>query len=153
MITIELDRGSYRGGETVKAKITLSFSKPVNARALEAKLVCLERKIIKTQTIMDHSDYRDEKDLGISRSTHIKTDISEENRTVFSQVKKIGAQAAYTTGEFDVDFTLPANAPATSHEFGHDNKTDVWTLHVKLDIPFALDKNASKEVIVGGLGE
>ncbi|MFA5106628.1 MAG: hypothetical protein WC506_06745 [Candidatus Micrarchaeia archaeon] len=153
MMRIELDKDSYMPGETVKATVKYSFSSPVSARKLEASLVCMERKQVKTHTVMDQDDYRIEKELGIPKSTNIKTETSEQSSTAFSQKKELGGQNIYTNGQAEVSFELPQDAPATSHEFGHDGKIHVWTLSVKLDIPMAFDKNASKEVFVGGLLE
>jgi hypothetical protein len=52
-----------------------------------------------------------------------------------------------------VRFTLPGDAAPTSHDFGHDNKMNVWKLKIRLDIPFALDENAEAEIFVEGLGK
>lgn len=153
MLSIELDKDTYMPGETVKATIKYAFSKPVSARGLEASLVCFERKQVKTRIVMDQYDYRLEHELGVPKSTNIKTETSEEGRTVFSQKKKLSGQDVYTSGQAEASFDIPSDAPATSHEFGHDGKIHVWTLSVKLDIPLAFDKNASKEVFVGGLAQ
>ncbi|HQT44585.1 MAG TPA: hypothetical protein PLO51_01285 [Candidatus Micrarchaeota archaeon] len=151
MITIEFDKAQYMAGETVTATIRAMFSKPVKARALEARLVCEERKIVKALVAMNQDDYMLEKELGIPKSTNIKTETFEESSIVFTQSAKIGGAAEYSGGEFKAAFKLPDNAQPTSREFGHDGKIHVWKLHVKLDIPFGFDKNASKEVVVAGL--
>ncbi len=151
MITIEFDKAEYAAGETVIATIRATFSKPVKARALVARLACEERKIIKTHVAMTQDDYMQEKDLGIPKSTNIKTETYEESAIVFTQSAKIGGAGVYSGEEFKASFKLPEDAQPTSREFGHDGKIHVWTLHVKLDIPFGFDKNASKDVFVAGL--
>ncbi len=153
MFDVTLDKDNYMPGDTVKATVKYSFQKPIAARALDATLECQERKMVKTQVVMDQYDYRLEKELGIPKSTNIKTETSEEAKTAYSKSKEISGKGEYLTGEAEVSFDLPQDAPATSHEFGHDGKIFVWTLRVKLDIPMAFDKNASKEVFVGGFSE
>lgn len=151
MISIETDRQSYAPGQAVDATIRLALAKPVKARGLVARLTCEERRRTTEQRIMDKYDYDREKELGGFKETHMYSTTVESQRTVFDQSRSLSGEMEYADGEFRVSFAIPAAGPPTSHEFGHDNKIHVWRLRVKLDIPFALDENAEKEIFVEGL--
>lgn len=150
MMSITLDRDSYAAGDTVQATITLVLKKPVRARGLVARLVCVERHKVTEQRIMDNYDYAREKELGGFKETHLQAVTSVHENIRFEAKKDIDGEKEYAGGEYSVSFQLPQNAAPTSHEFGHDNKTFVWKLSAKLDIPFAIDENAEKEVLSKG---
>src|SRR4030042_1258097 len=86
-LSIRTDREDYSAGEKITAEIELSLKRPVKARHLEAVLSCIETKKVKTVREMDHYDYRSEKELGIPRSTHLKTVVTEKTNTLFSDRK------------------------------------------------------------------
>ena len=151
MITITPDKPSYAAGETVLAKITLSLGKATKARSLVATLSCTERHRVTEQKIMDKYDFDREKEMGGFKETHMYTTTSEHSSALFSEKKEISGAKEYSSGEFSVSFAIPARGPPTSHEFGHDSKIHIWKLSAKLDIPFALDENAEKEIFVEGL--
>ncbi|MBN2121746.1 hypothetical protein JW721_01650 [Candidatus Micrarchaeota archaeon] len=151
MMRITLDKGSYWPGEKITATIKIDYGKPVKARGLYAKLICKEREIIERTTYMTEDDYRREKELGLQRSSHMKTTKEEEEEVLFEKKIKLAEEGEFSSGEYTAEFTLPKNAEPTSHEFGHDKKIHVWWLKVNLDIPWALDKKEEKEVFVEGL--
>jgi methionine-rich copper-binding protein CopC len=151
MMRIRLDKGSYWPGEEITATITLDFSKPVKARGLYAKLSCKEREVVEKTEYMTQDDYRRQRELGMQPSSHMKTTTREEEETLFEREVKLSGESEYSSGEYEVKFTLPADAKPTSHEFGHDKKIHVWKLRARLDIPWALDKKAEKEIFVEGL--
>lgn len=151
MIRIETDKRSYWPGEKITATILLDFRKPIKARGLYAGLWCQEKEKRKTTTYLDAYDYRMEKELGIPRSTHMKTVTREEEETLFEKEVRIAGEGEYTKGEFTLNFTLPRDAKPTSYEYGHDSKIHSWKLKVRLDIAMGLDKNAEKEIFVEGL--
>lgn len=151
MIEIILDKGSYWPKDEIGAKIVLEFSKPVKARGLYTKLVCTEKKRTETLRHMDTHDYRVESELGVPRSSHMKKEVREEKRIIFEKEEMLCGEQEYSGGEYDVKFVLPPNARPTSTEYGHDNLIHLWKIKVRLDIPWALDKNAEKAVFVEGL--
>ena len=151
MITISLDKSSYRAGDTIIAKIDLRLDQPTRARGIYAKLVCSERKKVKVDRVMDKYDYDRQRDLGVPVSTNIISVTEERSRAWFAQEKKIMGEGDFLSGAYGIQFTLPQNAPPTSREFGHDNLMHVWKVNVKLDIPLAIDENADCEVFVEGL--
>lgn len=151
MMAIELDATSYMPGDTVRARIRVKPDRPVKARGLYAELVCSERRRKVEQRVMDNYDFEREKELGGFKETHMVSQTSEHESTLFRKEIKVAGENDYSDGEFEAVFTLPGNAAPTSHEFGHDNKIHVWKLRAKLDIPLAIDENAETEVFVGGL--
>ncbi len=151
MLAITLDRDSYAAGDTVRAAVSLTLKKPVRARGLFARLVCVERHKVTEQRIMDAYDYARERELGGFKETHLQPVTTVHENVVADMKRDISGEGEYSSGERVVEFALPPNAQPTSHEFGHDNKTFVWKLSVKLDIPLAIDENAEKEVFVEGL--
>jgi len=151
MITITLDKDAYLAGEVIRATITVKTGKPKKARALYAKLVCNERRRVKVSRTMDKYDYDRDNEIGLVKSTHLETAIEERSGELFSQEKKVAGDGTYSEGTYEAEFALPDDAAPTSYEFGHDDKIHIWKLYVKLDVPFALDENAEKEVFVGGL--
>ena len=152
MISISLDRAAYAAGDTIIATISVRQAKPLSARSLSAALVCNERKRIKTQVVLDRYDYDRDKEMGQPYSSHMETKTEERVREAFEQEKKVSEQRTFSGEEtFTAQFTLPANAQPTSHEFGHDNAIYIWKVRAKLDIPFAPDEHADAEVFVEGL--
>ncbi|MFA6489291.1 MAG: hypothetical protein WCT52_01275 [Candidatus Micrarchaeia archaeon] len=150
MMKITLDRGSYRAGETVNASVELKLDKPVKARALVVEFACFERKKVKVTRELDEYDYARRRELGLVYTSNVTTEVVEEGARRFHQQKEFSG-GEFSGGVYDVGFTLPPDAPPTSKEFGHDNKTFVWKISAKLDIPLALDVNTETEVFVEGL--
>ena len=152
MLSVTLDRASYAAGDTIIATISVRQQKPVKARGLSAELTCTERKQVKTEVVLDKYDFdRDEK-LGIPYSSNMRTKTEELDSAVFSEEKSLaGAREFLGEAIFTVQFSLPQDAAPTSREFGHDNAIHFWKLHVKLDIPMAMDEHADAEVFVEGL--
>lgn len=150
MMKITLDRSSYRAGETVNVSVQLKLSKPVKARAIVVEFACYERKKVKVTRELDDFDYARRRELGLVYTSNVTTDVVEEGTRKFYQIKEFSG-GEFMEGAFDVSFTLPQDAPPTSREFGHDDKTFVWKVSAKLDVPLALDENAEAEVFVEGL--
>ena len=151
MLKIATDRTSYAAGDEIVATITLSLKKPVKARGLFAVLECYESHKVEVTKQLDQYDYDREKELGIPRSTNLKTSTQVHDDIIFRKEVKIAGEKVYGTENFEVKFQLPKDAKPTSKEYGHDNFIHVWKLKVKLDIPLTIDKNAEKEIFVDGL--
>jgi hypothetical protein len=152
MLSISLDRAAYAAGDTVIATISVRQDRPVNARSLTATLTCSERKLIKTQVVLDRYDYDRDKEMSIPYSSHMETKTEQRVRTAFEQERKPCGKRTFSGEEnFTVQFTLPQNAQPTSREFGHDGAIHAWKVRAKLDIPFAPDEHAEAEVFVEGL--
>ncbi len=151
MITIALDKPSYSPGETVLATIGIKMKKPARARSLLATLSCEERHRVVEQKVMDNYDFERERELGGFKETHLYQVTSEHSNRLFHDKKVVSGEKEYSSGEYSVSFVIPPGGPPTSREFGHDGKIHVWKLHVKLDLPLAIDENAEKEVFVEGL--
>jgi len=152
MISISLDRSSYAAGDTVTATIGVRQAKPLSARSLSAALICSERKLVKTQVMLDKYDFERDREIGQPYSSHMETKTEERARRAFEQEKQAcGAHTFSGEESFTVQFVLPANAQPTSREFGHDNAIYAWKVHAKLDIPMAIDEHAEAEVFVEGL--
>ncbi|MFA6214398.1 MAG: hypothetical protein WC717_03925 [Candidatus Micrarchaeia archaeon] len=152
MMSISLDRASYAAGDIVTATISLRREKPAKARGVYASLSCTEQHQVKTTVVIDQYTLDRHKEMGIPYSSNIETRTVKRDSVLFSQEKKLSGEREFSGEEaFTVQFTLPRNASPTSHEFGHDGKIHIWKLSAKLDIPMAMDDNASKEVVVEGL--
>lgn len=151
MLSISLDKPSYSAGEEVKAAIILSLGSEKKARGLFASLICIERKQVKTTVVLDKYEFDRDRELGQPYASHMETRNELREKIFYSREAKISGEGSYSSGEFTVSFTLPQNAPPTSHELGHDNLIHVWKVKAKLDIPLAPDENAEAEVVVEGL--
>lgn len=151
MIAIKTDKSSYAAGDTIIATVRVSLKKKLKARGIFVRLVCRERKLVKTMAIMDRYDYERDREMSVPYSSHMETRTEERSRSWFEQEKRICGEGEFFEGEYEARFALPKNAPPTSHEFGHDNLIHIWKISAKLDVPFALDKNAEKEILVEGL--
>lgn len=152
MLTLATDKTGYSAGEEIVATITLSLKKPVNARGIYAVLECQETHKQQQTRPMDQYDYDREKELGIPRSTHLRTSTIYHEEVIFRKEVKVAGEGEFNSGEFQARIRLPPDAKPTSREYGHDNKIHVWKLKAKLDIPLALDKGATTEIFVDGLG-
>src|SRR3989339_167231 len=137
-MSVKTDKQSYNPGETVTAAITVNFKKPIKVRGIFAELVCMETHRLKTHVAMDRYDYHLDKELGVEKSTNIRTQVQDIRRTIFSEKKKVAGEGEYATGTFEVQFTLPDDAWATSYEYGHDNKIHKWVLSAKFDVPMTV---------------
>ena len=151
MVKISLDNDSYMPGGTITATVTVSLGSPTKARGLYAKLICTEGRIHRRTVVMDKYMLDREHELGVPYTTNTQQEEEMRSRVIFEQEKKVAGEGNYSSGTFTVSFTLPENAAPTSHDFGHDDRTHVWKLSAKLDLPLALDKGDEAEVIVGGL--
>lgn len=152
MISISLDRAAYAAGDTITATISVRQGRPVEARSLTATLTCSERKLVKSQVVLDRYDYDRDKEMSIPYSSHMETKTEQRVRTAFEQERKLCGKRTFSGEEnFTAQFSLPANAAPTSREFGHDNAITLWKLRAKLDVPYAFDDNAEAEVMVEGL--
>lgn len=147
-ITIELDKNFYYPNEEVTAKISLNLKKPTEARGIFASLTCTEKEKIFVTRHIPRWEVEEREKLGLFTEVPFTKTEKIIQKTIFFEEKKIADKGTYQYEQFKVKFKLPPNAPFTSHTFGDDNKIDVWILHVKIDIPFAFDINAEKEVIV-----
>lgn len=151
-ITIFTDKETYYAGGQIAAVIKLDLDTPIKARGIFATLVCSEKHKKKYVRNMPQAEIEERRALGLyTPSPYVVEEERVEEHQRFRQEKKIAGDGTYLRGEFQVHFTLPADAAPTSYEYGHDNKIVEWKLQVKLDIPFAIDINASKDIEVGGL--
>jgi hypothetical protein len=153
MIKITFSKSSYWPGEEVDAEIFVSLGKPVKARGLYGVVEGIERKHVVTKKYLDHYDYERMKEMGVTPSTNITVSHREEHNKIFHKEFRIAGEKEYSKETFTVKFLLPKDAAPTSHDFGHDNKINIWRLKIRLDIPFALDENAEAEIFVEGLGK
>jgi len=151
MLSISLDRKSYLPGETIRVEVACKLPKLTKARGLFVSLTCTERKRVQTSRTMDQYDYDRARELGVSPTTHIKTQIEERDREWYGKELQAGGEGNYLDETFKAQFALPKDAPFTSLEFGHDNQIHIWKVRAKLDIPFAPDENAEADLIVEGL--
>ncbi len=150
-INVFLNKSEYLPGEEIEATIQLDLDKVVKARGIYATLACMEKKKMTHTRHIPQAEIEERRRLGLYTEVPFTQTETIEDRTIFREEKKVAGEAGYQKEEFRVKFRLPADAAPTSREFGHDNKTNIWNLHVKIDIPFAPDVNADHEVFVGGL--
>jgi len=153
MIKITFSKGSYWPGDEVDAEVFVSMDKPRKARGLYGIVDCVERRHVVTKKYLDHYDYERMKEMGVVRSTNVEVSHREEHHKLFHKEFRIAGEREYQKEIFQVKFVLPRDAAPTSHDFGHDNKMNVWRLRIRLDLPMALDENAESEIFVEGLGK
>ncbi|MCX8197114.1 MAG: hypothetical protein N3G80_02235 [Candidatus Micrarchaeota archaeon] len=135
-----------RRGERLEARIELHLSKPIKARKLEASLVCIETERKKTIAEMVIHERAEEKETGIPYQTHMRQRTTIIEKVVFKETKRLDGEKIYQNESYYVDFLLPANAPPTLHHYSPDGKKAKWIFSVQLDVPFAIDVQAKKEV-------
>jgi len=152
MLSITTDKQQYMPGDIINIEVRFTGNKTIKARSLSATLWCAERKRIQRTRVIDSYDFAREKELGMAPTTNVRTETLEEERTPYERTNELAGSREYNSGEtFSGKFIIPGNAPATSHEWGHDNKIDIWKLKAKLDIAWAPDENSEIEIFVGGL--
>lgn len=150
-ISVILDKNEYSAGETIEATVELNLSRVVKARAIFAKLTCNEKKKTKHTRHIPRDEIEEKRRLGLYTEVPFTQVEIIESRTIFKDEKKIADNGNYLKEKFTIMFKLPSDAASTSREFGHDNKITIWNLHVKIDIPFAIDITVDKEVFVAEL--
>lgn len=151
-ITIFPSKEKYKAGEELTAIVKLDLGKPIKVNAIHATLICQEKHKKNEVRNIPLAEIEERKRLGLYASPpYVRSvEIIEEHER-FREEKKIAGGDVYQNQEFRVVFKLPNDAKPTSYIFGHDNRIVVWKIQVKVDIPFALDINASKDIEVGEL--
>ncbi len=150
MISIAFDKGSYCAGETMNVSVHLKMEKPVKARALVVEFACYERRKVKVTRELDEYDFARRRELGLVYTSNVTTEVVEESTRRHYQKKEFTG-GEFSNAVFEAAFSIPADAPPTSLEFGHDGKTFAWKVFAKLDVPLAIDENAEKDVFIEGL--
>jgi hypothetical protein len=150
-IEIETNKEEYNAGENIYVKVFFHLEKPVKARAVKAALNCHEKKKTYIYTSIPPDEVRRIKELGMEVTSPIKKVEQYEESNIHHEEHGIGGAGEYEEQKFEFFFTLPKDAQPTSYEMGHDDKTHAWHLRIKIDIPFAPDINAEKDIMVAGL--
>lgn len=130
----------------VSAIITLELKKPIEARSLSARLYCIEEKKIISAREMNRDDYRIEKELGVQRSTHLRTTTMLMETVAYAETKKISGEKTYESGTYEVEFSIPSSAPRSQPWI--NGRKVVWRMEAKLDIPFSIDISSTAEIQV-----
>ncbi|MBM3228815.1 hypothetical protein FJZ26_00115 [Candidatus Parvarchaeota archaeon] len=151
MIKLSVDKESYLPGQTINASAAIVLSKPIHARGMSARLYCAQKKEVESLTYLTQEERGWMRQLGEHPHSEIKEVKHEVDSDVFVQEKLVCGSGTFKDQVVSFSFTLPANAPPTSYELGHDGKIHIWHLEVKLDVPFAFDKQADVEIKVSGL--
>jgi len=133
-------------GDRVSATITLTLKKPVHARSLSARLYCVEEKKVEVKREMDPYDYRMDKELGIQRSTNLRTTTSVSQAIPFAETKEISGEKEYESGAYTVEFHIPESAPHS--QYWANGRKVTWRMEAKLDIPMSMDVSSSAEIEV-----
>ncbi|MEW6528887.1 MAG: hypothetical protein AB1391_03290 [Candidatus Micrarchaeota archaeon] len=150
-ISIFLNKSEYNAGDELEATIQFDLDNTVKANGIYAKLMCMEKKKTIHTRHIPHSEIEERKNLGLyTEVPFTQTEVITE-KMIYNEEKKIAGAGNYQKNEFRIMFAIPRNAVPTSIEFGHDNKINIWKLHVKINIPFALDINATHDIFVAGL--
>lgn len=131
MLTIIPDKPSYVRGQDFVATIKFDAKSPVACRKFTANLVCVEKTNLKEMQL------------------DTKKEVNVEKLYDLEQV--LAGDCKLAPGKYYVSIKIPANAPPSDYEYGKDHHIRVWTLYVKLDIPFAPDENAQQEIMVQGI--
>lgn len=133
-------------GGKVSATIKLQLKRPLEARSLSARLYCMEAKKITTTREMDREDYRMDKEMGVVRSTHLRTTTSVSETVAYAETKEVSGEKTYESGEYSVEFSIPYSAPRSQHWVNGRKVT--WKMEAKLDIPRSIDVSASSRIEV-----
>jgi hypothetical protein len=139
------DTGCSVGGR-VSAIIILELKKPVHARALSARLYCVEEKKVQTTREMAVDDYRQDRELGVHRSTHLRTTTSVSETVAYAETKEVSGEKEYKSGRYEVEFSIPSSAPGSQPWSG--GRKVVWRMEAKLDIPMSMDVSSREEIEV-----
>jgi len=106
------DTGHNIGGK-VSAIIILELKKPVRARALSARLYCVEEKKVEGRREMNRDEYRINRELGLQVSTNLRTLTSVSETVAFAETKEVSGEKEYQSGRYSVEFSIPDSAPRT----------------------------------------
>ncbi|MFA5412632.1 MAG: hypothetical protein WC350_04785 [Candidatus Micrarchaeia archaeon] len=133
-------------GGKVSAIIILELKKPVRARSLSARLYCVEQKKVESTREMARDDYRMDRELGVQRSTHLRTTTSVMETVAYAETKEVSGEKEYKSGRYEVEFSIPSSAPGSQPWSGGRKVT--WRMEAKLDIPMSMDVSSSAEIEV-----
>jgi hypothetical protein len=133
-------------GGKVSAIIILELKKPAHARALSARLYCVEEKKVQTTREMITDDYRQNTELGVQRSTHLRTITSVTETVAYAETKEVSGEKEYKSGRYEVEFSIPSSAPSSQPWSGGRKVT--WRMEAKLDIPMSMDVSSREEIEV-----
>ena len=150
MISIRLDKPSYRFGETINATIEIKLGKPTKARGVVAELACEEETIHQHTVVIDKYNLDREHELGVPYSGVVKTEETKDTQTTYDKDITVAGEGTYLQNTIEARIPIPTSGRATSHEYGHDNRIVVWILSVKLDLPMWPDEGAETEVFIEG---
>lgn len=147
-ILIETNREQYHPGELVTARVRLKSVVPVKARGLQAVLYCHEKVKKKGYTTIPPDEVKRMRELGVEVTSTVKHTETYSESDTFKEERKLAPEGEFRDQEYQFSFKLPVDGRPTSHEMGHDDRTTIWMLKVKIDIPFAPDFNSEKEIFV-----
>jgi hypothetical protein len=133
-------------GGKVSAIIILELKKPLRARALSARLYCVEEKKVESTREMVRDEYRINTELGVPVSTNLRTTTSVSETVAYAETKEISGEKEYKSGRYEVEFKIPDSAPRTQ-EWANGRKV-TWRMEAKLDIPMSMDVSSSEEIEV-----
>ncbi|MDD2655770.1 MAG: hypothetical protein PHQ80_03840 [Candidatus ainarchaeum sp.] len=145
-IRINPGSSACRAGGKASAAITLELKKPVRARSLSARIYCVEEKKVESTREMVRDDYRMDKELGVQRSTHLRTTTSVMETVAYAETKQVSGEKEYWSGKYEVEFSIPDSAPRSQQWSGGRRVT--WRMEAKLDIPMSMDVSSSVEIEV-----
>lgn len=145
-ISISPMNTGYSIGGKVSAIIILELKKPVRARALSARLYCIEEKKVENMREMNRDEYRINRELGLQVSTNLRTVTSVRQTVAYAETKEVSGEKEYRSGRYSVDFTIPASAPRTQGWMNGRKVT--WRMEAKLDIPMSMDVSSNAEIEV-----
>ena len=140
-----MNEGRSIGGKA-SAIIILELKKPVRARSFSVRLYCVEEKKVVAKREMDPYDYRIDRELGLQRSTNLRTTSSVTETVAFAETKEVSGEKEYRSGRYSVEFSIPDSAPRTQGWMNGRKVT--WRMEAKLDIPMSMDVSSSAEIEV-----
>ena len=140
-----MNAGRSAGGK-VSAIIILELKNPVLARALSARLYCVEEKKVESRREMNRDEYRINRELGLQVSTNLRTLTSVAETVAYAETKEVSGEKEYRSGRYSVDFTIPDSAPRSQGWMNGRKVT--WRIEAKLDIPMSMDVSSNAEIEV-----
>ncbi len=87
-----------------------------------------------------------EKELGVVRSTHLRTTTSVTETVAYAETKEVSGEKTYDSGTYSVEFSIPGSAPR-SQPWANGRKV-TWRMEAKLDVPMSMDVSSTAEIEV-----
>ncbi|MCX8167252.1 MAG: hypothetical protein N3E37_05385 [Candidatus Micrarchaeota archaeon] len=148
VILISTSKPIFHLGESLLYKVQLNFDREINVRGIYAFLVYTETKKVKQYRQMTDDEVEDKLRSGIPVGDRT---VAEDRIKVHEHIvskHRIAGEGKYFNQRFLGNFFIKDEYPHTTYSYDVFDRIITWYIRIKLDIPFAPDMHAEKEVVI-----